>query len=364
NPPIEFQSFFGYKLSDGTDMYEIGYQFSYVNEYRSYWHPEIRWEIKFNSNLISEGRHSTVGYGDLERHELRGIKDGVLENFLRELEGLDHYNLFMDCRELTVESLNDQDSYDKKIYTVMMAHLNERGLLMPPIMGDDSELFKHMDKGDIGWVDKKVRAMVAYHNRVGDGRLLSHLEAESDIIMEYTLRRRDERDPVIPLVEKFGGFRYKIIEGEHGFKYQILVVETNVRSTSFTDRVERSLKNDGRYGGTTLITEACIHPCMLACGTGQVDLVLFDWVRPDWGELMYTGLRPDKPLFEQLNIRNKWMEYMARECKKEGVDVPPHYIVMSGREYGILNGIVSQALGDPLPIMQGRELGQQRLLPN
>jgi hypothetical protein len=122
------------------------------------------------------------------------------------------------------------------------------------------------------------------------------------------------------------------------------------------------------------------------CKSSKIDVIIFDWTNPSFGEILMVKPDTVNPFYHMINgnaqavltfgedgkmtmdtpdggqmtseemekkgkemdMRNAWMAMIADECEREGVVPPPFFIVHSRAEHQDIAKILSQKLGNPI----------------
>lgn len=379
-------------LGSGNERYEINIRIVFTDEWTSgEWLPVTAWNVSYNDEEI----YRVGGMVDI----INGFRDSDLKNtdkvgsyLLREIGfifgGLNMEIDFIDYERYTLESLRDGDDYFRNIYLVLMTHMKQRGLSLPPILSKRPNIREAMFAGETEALDRLVAGISLFDMPYHDSRCQSHMRYEIEEIKRKTGWERRRRDPKVSLSESYPGINITKIElGKPVFPpVNILVVENDLYNSGlFMNRTMAALEKDGRYRGSALIKEFNLPSCVTLCETGKVDLVIFDWTSPSYEEaLMLRGDRnpffdmfyrnsqgvvssdsdgqkqfgtPDGRVFddetlkkeaEKIDIRSRWMDMIADACVNAGTTVPPHFIVRNASELSQIGVIVSQKLGHPV----------------
>jgi len=150
---------------------------------------EVKWSIGYNSALIFS--RGFTGSGAI-MIGANNIQEASVQLLLKELGGVSSELPFMDFESYTIDSLknNGSDSYFGNIYLVIMTHMKELRLKMPPILSKKYDVEKAVEKRDVALV---TRLLAGYMNSVHDPRLLAHMKAEAAEIVEAVSILRNSR---------------------------------------------------------------------------------------------------------------------------------------------------------------------------
>jgi hypothetical protein len=342
------------KLGSKEQEYVFDWRITFSDEYDRGFLPTTMWELRYNGAVCSSSHYTTMnasaGTSEMAMREL------ALEEIEQSIGGIDVSDpIFMDYDQFTLHGLNtnDHDGYFKKVYLAFMTHLKQEGHSLPPIISKRQDIRYMMMSGDrigIGQALKKIMS----GNDASNKRYALHMRMEAWEIENLAAMINDRKNPTIPLTKKFS-LKHAVIPGESEYPYNILVVENDVLCQGmFTEQVHDALCMNGSYGSTTLFTEINLSRAMMICATEQIDMVLFEWIYPSYGEAFMFNLKSDcktasqrgaldmsdpeeiahtllgwKQTAEERDIRKSWMDKIAYECRAKGVRVPPHFIVRS-----------------------------------
>ncbi len=312
--------------------------------------PTKSWRILFNEKEIFRVGGMTNVSGEIQKDVLNNKPDFtklLLEEFERATGGVDSETPFMDFERVSLSSLKDSDSYFENVYLVLMTHMKSRGLKMPPIISKSPKVMELVNSGKVEELQKLLASAVIVNQ--GIPRIKSHIGYESKVILEKAKWEKDKRDPNVPLTQTFSHLDlYKVEKGRKVFgPVNILLVENDLNNYGFfRDKVTLQLERDGRFKGANVITEVNLSACMQMAESGKIDLILFDWTKPSYEEiLMFRG--NTESLFDEYDhpdIRNKWMEKIAEVCNASGVKIPENAIIRSDTEIGNISQIAANAL--------------------
>lgn len=379
-------------LGTGDDKYEINVGIIFTDEWTDgEWLPTTTWSVSYNGEEICRKGTSVDCSYNFAKNEL-GDKGQILSYLLKEsryiIGGISTDVDFMDYENFTVESLGGKDGYFNNIYLVLMTHMKQRGLSLPPILAKRPDIRKAMTAGRTEDLERIIGGIRLFDIPEYDPRCQAHMLREIEEIRKQARWENTRRDPAVPLIESFPGIDITLIErGKPVFSpVNILVVENDLNNFGlFTDRIVMALEKDGRYRGSVLIKDFNLSYCMSLCETGKVDLLILDWTSPSYEEtLMIRGNR--NPFFdmvhgnsqgvitfdedgkvhimtpdgkthdnnslreeaERTDIRSRWMDMICDACVRAGTTPPPHFIVRSEFELSQINAIISQRLGRPI----------------
>ena len=392
NSRFEIPFYSSYTLGNSDDQYLITIGVTFTNQWTpGEWLPNTNWRVEYNGEPICKEHDSVLASVSLKQHELTDTSkiSKLLSRETRHMVGGPKIEVpFMDYEIHTLHSLDKEASYLKNIYLVLMTHMKERSLPMPPILSKRPDIRTAMFSGDIKTIDSILHSISVFDASNYDTRCQNHLRLESEEIRRHALWERDRRNSSIPLSETYPHLEVSTIkEGKSTFQpYNLLVVENDLHSYgNFTDAVINSLEKDGRYKNSKIIKEYNLHMCILLCESGRIDMVLFDWTNPSFEEALMIQ-RESNPFFdlsygstqavlnfdengdlsyglpdgrvldnqdlkqdaENHDIRSAWMREIEVACRKAGVIIPPHYNVRYRSEKKDLAKIISQKLGNPI----------------
>ena len=379
-------------LGTSGNKYEINIGVLFTDEWtEGEWLPTTKWRVSYNDEEICRQGVSVDCSLGFRKNQLED-KVQIMSYLLKELRymvgGINPEVAFMDFENYTIEGLRDRDGYFRNIYLVLMTHMKQRGLSLPPILAKRPDIQEAMNAGRIDALERIIGGIRLFDIPEYDLRCQTHMLREIEEIIKQTRWERARRDPATPLVESFPRIDITLIErGEPVFPpVNILVVENDLNNFGlFTDRTVAALEKDGRYRGSALIKEFNLPSCMTLCETGKVDLLIFDWTSPSYEEaLMVRGDRnrffdmyygdsqgvitfgkggqvhittPDgkthdddslREKAEMIDIRSRWMDMISDACVRAGTIPPPYFIVRSEFELSQINDIISQKLGRPI----------------
>jgi len=281
-----------------------------------------------------------------------------------------------------------EDDYFTNIYLTLMTHMKARGLPMPPILSKREDVRALMQEGKVSQLEDLLRGFLVLEGAFLDERCQAHINYEAAEILKTAQWEKDKKDPTIPLEKTFPDLRITPLVGAeqrtHG-KYNILAVENDLNDYGgFSQLVIRALIKDGRWNGSNIITEVNLPMCMQLCGTGKIDVILFDWRNPSVGEMLMIQPEEVNPFFtlyhentqaaidltdglnftlpdgrtlsyeemeeegSQLNIRHAWMDKITTYCREKEVTEPAFYIVRDHQDQQDLSMIVAQKLNKPI----------------
>lgn len=378
-------------IGETGSQYDLKMSMSFDNGYKHEdWNLNSSWQLDYNNETLYQEESGKnihqFTYNDI--FNPMKIRRVVYEEALHIIGGPDTETAFMDFESYSLESLHHENSYFANVYLVLLTHMKERGLTMPPILSKIPDIKNSMDIGDINEINKLLSTYILFGSSIYDERCRAHIRAEIDEIKKVTLIQNQKRNKNIP-IEKAFPYADVIpikIGVQHFNPYTILVVENEIRSYGlFTQIVKRALEKDGRYLNTVLISEINLSCCMDFCQCDRIDLVLFDWTNPSYWEvlMMQSGYDnpfyrmmfgdtqavvnfseegplfnvPDGRLFDEeamkeeekrINIRSKWMQMIEMSCSKQGVIPPPYFIFQSMNEQHDITKIISQKLRNSL----------------
>ena len=379
-------------LGTGDNKYEINVGVLFTDEWtEGEWLPTTTWDVSYNGEeIFREGALVNCSQGF--RKDRLEDKIQVVSYLLKEsrylIGGINPEVAFMDYENYTLESLRHEDSYFRNVYLILMTHMKQRGLTLPPILAKRPDIRGAMTGGKIEDLERIIGGIRLFDIPEHDPPCQIHMLREIEEIRKQARWERTRRDPAVPLTESFPHIDITLIEKGRAIfpPVNILVVENDLNSFGlFTDRTVTALEKDGRYRGSAIIKEFNLPSCMTLCETGKVDLLIFDWTRPSYEEaLMVRGDRnpffdmihgnsqgvitfgedgqeqittPDGRVFdnnslreeaERIDIRSRWMEMIALACVEEGLSVPPHFIVRNNYELRQIGKIISQKRGTPI----------------
>lgn len=257
----------------------------------------IRWgadhcgfEVKdVNGRMLGGKRYgSSESYSKSEISEDANVIDRArLDFLLNSFGGIDVCDIpFMDYESYSLESLKDFNSHDyfSSIYLILMCHLKEQGIELPPILSKREDIRRAMFDGDIATVNSILGIELAGIASDYEKPCLTHAKEEAEEIRRLTLKRGMYHDKTVPLIEKLPNTDVITIPGNnHHKKYNILVVEDfgdyyDHQGTVFrlSKKVADELAKKGNYGGTNVFRTINLAECMNLCGTGQIDAILMD----------------------------------------------------------------------------------------
>lgn len=382
---------FTYHLALGRkgDQYTIDFAMVFTDDWTpGRWLPNVKWTVSYNGDEIFNVG-GMVCTSKVLRHTDFGNRQKVESLLVDELKhhvgGPDTEVPFMDYESYSLASLKKENSYFENIYLVLMTHMKERGLQLPPILSKREYIKGPMLAGDVNTVNQILSSLLSFESQNFATNIQAHMKAEAQAIKEHTLWEAKKKDPTVPLEVAFPHTKVtKIEKGNSIFPgYTILAVENDLRNYgAFSQTIARSLDADARYKGSKVITEYNLHACMQLCASDRVDVILFDWTNPSHEEVLMVRHEDPNPFYqmyhgsaqavltiddegivastqdgklldakamkeesERIDIRNEWMNMIKAACAKSGVQAPPCFIVRSGAELQDLAKIVCQKLG-------------------
>jgi hypothetical protein len=380
-------------LEDGTDSYAINACVNFSTNWdpgKEEWLPETSWSVHFNNELLCEDGHTVISsaYRD-DMMNKQYIQTELNHHFSSMIGGPSTEVPFMDFEENTVQSFKEGHNFFSSIYLVLMTHMRERGLQMPPILSKDSQISNLMRSGKVKELTSLLDSAIVWNGSAYEKRNQLHMQKEAQIIKAYAEMRKQEKDPAVLIEDVFPEYDITSIEGgADSFRpYNILVVENQLGSLGqFTDIVKNSLELDGRYKNTRLIKEFNLSWCMRICASGKIDAVIMDWTDPSIEEALWVrpqetniffdmmhgntsgvitfdenGMVVDRPdgtrisgqeelrkMAEELDMRYLWMKQIAQACLEVETVPPPYFIIRSEAQHEDIANIISQKLGNPI----------------
>ncbi len=372
-------------LSDGKNIYKITSVVKFADEYApDEPMPVSTWSVKFNDLSLNQPRSwANASFNTEEFYDLSKRMKYLWSEFSHALGGPTTEVPFMDFERYTLESLKDKDDYFDNIYLTLMTHMKDRGLIMPPIFSKRDDVRNLMTKGKVFQLEDRLKVIVGLEGGFLDERCRAHMEYEALEILKQAQWEKNKKDPTVPLKETFPHNRIIPVEGTTKTfgKYNILAVENNDDDPiSFPDIVVAALKRDGRWKGGNVISAYSLSNCMGLCGTGKIDVVLFDWRNPSHEEVMMVRHEATNPIFtafhgdvqgvldpvngrvilsdgrtltddelkkesERIDIRHLWQNKIAGYCRKMEVAEPAFYIVRNLKDEKNLAAIVAGMIG-------------------
>ncbi|OGG09826.1 hypothetical protein A2154_00450 [Candidatus Gottesmanbacteria bacterium RBG_16_43_7] len=388
NPPRRVP--FSYDLTLGPDgnQYKINFGIIFTDEWTTHeWLPHVSWKICFNNQKIfsQDGIVNTaVELHAKDFQSRQTVESAILREFRHAIGGPDTEVPFMDYETYSLESLSGEYRYFENIYLVLMTHMKERGLVMPPILGKRDYIRQPMLAGEVSKVDQIIAFIMASEPRKFPGYIQAHMKYEAEEIKKHAIWEAKKRNPAVPIQEAFPYLKvYEIERGKPIFPpYTVLAVENDLNYYgSFSSTVIRSLEADGRFRESQVIREINLSMCMQLCQAGRVDIVLFDWTNPSHEEIWSLSYENPNPFYqmlhgsaqavistdengiitatpdgrlldskgmieesEKIDMRNKWMDLIRSSCSECGVQTPPSFIFRSKAEFQDIAKIVCQKL--------------------
>jgi hypothetical protein len=382
---------FSYDLILGNEgnQYKLNLCVMFTDEWTSSeWLPEVSWRILYNNREIYDQGgmvNTSVELFVKDFQNRQKVETLIYDQFHHAIGGPDTEVAFMDYETYSLESLKNENRYFENIYLVLMTHMKERGLVMPPILSKKAYIREPMRDGDIQKVDGIITSVMAYEDQNLPGYVRAHMKYETIEIKKHALWEAKKKNLAVPLQEAFPYVDIKKIEKGNPVlpPYTLLAVENDLRNYGeFSSVVIRSLEKDGRFKGSQVITEVNLSDCMQLCSAGRVDIVLFDWSNPSHEEVLMVRHENPNPFYqmyygsaqaalsfdddgikastpngklldfkamkeesEQIDIRNEWMNMIKSSCAQSGIQAPPSFIVRSRAEFQDIAKIVSQKLG-------------------
>jgi len=350
--------------------------------------PLISWSVKHNLQEIFRVGELT-SYGDKFSTSEVDDPDQIQVYLSKELDRIlggprtdIHY---MDYESYSVGQLQNDKCLFSSAYLIIMVHLKERGITLPPILGKQPAIQEMMSSGHLIALDRTLNSITLFEASQLESRLHAHLIAEAAAIRRQAVWESRRRNPNVPLESSYRLRSIKIDRGEKMYgPYNLLVVEKDIHHLGlFTNLVKNSLNLDGRYLGTSLITEFGYPDCISLCETGKIDLVIFDWSPLDYWELLrfqgarnnffnliygassagnlYTDndgqlnfeladgrtLKEDELIAEadSLDLSSLWMAQVARACLKASVAPPPYLTARTTSDKINLATMITSRLG-------------------
>lgn len=376
-------------LSDGNNTYRIEAQVKFSDVYT---HgeplPASTWSLQFNGEPLNQRQEWTYATFDCDRFfDPKKRRDYLWEEFEHAIGGPDTEIAFMDYESYSTTSLNTENEYFSNIYLMLMAHMKERGLPMPPILMKQEQIKALIHgKENMQELENRLRTFICLASISLDERCRNHMEYEAQEILGKIKWEKKKKDPSLSLEKTFPNLPITILKGErlslglHG----ILVVENDLdQYGKFTNLITKALERDGRWRDSVVASTVNLSESLEICGTGKIDVVLFDWRNPSIEEIymvwpttinpfiiLYndntqtvinlanrTTVLPDGRTLnkdqmeeeaERLNIRNLWAEKIKKHCRQMEVVDPVFYIVRNSREAKDVAMIVAQLLNKPL----------------
>lgn len=379
-------------IGSEAEKYNLDYSIVLAEGYTpNTWVPKTSWSISFNGNEIYRYAMTSTS-NRLSASEVRDqhtVESCIRDEFIKYLGGPTTTVPFMDYESYSIEALtHGYENYFANMYLLIMTHRKELGHQMPPILSKRPEIISAMNDGNIEKINKILATITLFESTSYDDACRTHLQTEASIIRRDTTSIYRQKDRRVPFIEAFpradvldiGGDRTKSFP-----PYNILVVEDDTNSYRlFTNNVLKQLQDDGRYGGSQLITDINLSRCVNFCTSGRIDFILFDSRHPNPFEILnitgntnpfYTMMHghsqgaiaftddgfqialPNGKLFDQdsaieeanrLDIRSLWMSKIANACENEDVIIPPYFIIHSDAEYQDIGKIISQKLGNSI----------------
>jgi len=379
-------------LGEGDDIYEINQEVKFRDKYTP-GEPlsQTSWTVKHNGQTLNKPQGwINAGFDSPIFFDPKKRADFLQKEFDHVLGGPTTEVAFMNYEDYTLESLQDRDDYFANIYLTLMTDMKARGLPMPPILSKRKDVGELMQRGEVARLEELLRGLLMFEGFSSDNRCLAHMNYEAADILKTAQWEKDKLDPSVPLEIAFPHLNTTLLKGKDRGSYprhNILVVENDLSHFGdFSDLVEWALTDDGRWNGSTLISEYNLSACMQLCASGRIDLVLFDWRNPSHEEMMMIRPSEANPMYhlfhgdtqavlnfnedgefdittpdgrtlsreemeeesEEFDMRNAWMEKIAAHCREKEVIPPPSYIVRDDRDEGDLSKIVAQKLNKPL----------------
>jgi hypothetical protein len=240
-------SSFLYELHVGDDQHQ--YQISINLSYEEIGLVDCEWKVAYNDQVIQT--HNITSSNGIDERKLitkESFQRNLFENFDHFMGGIDTEPAFMDYEHYTLDSLCGEHDYFNNIYLVVMTHMKERGLQMPPILSRIPEVRKPMKAGNIDEVNRVLSSILVFEAGNYDFRCNAHMKKEAQAIKEHTLIEYKRRDTSLPFEESFPKADITIVEGSNTYfrPYNILVVENDIRQYgNFTEMVKTQAR--GRW---------------------------------------------------------------------------------------------------------------------